>query len=579
MARGDAPGPQPGQDPRRRQGDASSCRYFDASGKKLERTERLDIPGRTFRKEGLGKDVTDKFLAGLPGIQKEGCDGLITSARWVVHRMPAHVRTVCLEFFGNAKDAVPSIVEIKDFLFASKKPGGAKLAGLEHLDDRYLKAVGYATKSKRATSGSGLPKMVLVGDIVGDDEQRGRARHQRGRAHRQLAPRRRLRRRQRRCAQEVLARPQAHGGHRQAHQRLQDQRGRRHPARADGRVHRRHRAHQHRAVAAQQARAGRRAGGSSSPRRAAAGQGRRRRRDPERRAARGPRAAGAGAAGRGARAVAGWLDGWTGTAGDGAASSRCCRTRALRASWKTQILQAAAAAVRRRGLRAGARRVPAHPQGGAARPRLGGAAHARRRRQRAHQHPRQQRQLRDAADGARGGGAHHGAGAQPRRRDLGRARHRHHQARVPDRRRAARRSPTTSGASTPRAASTRASCCAYARPTDELRRRPEPRLHAELRPDGPRVADHAAERHRRDQRLDQGLPALRQVQAGVRHARAARQPAVQPAQQDPRHLAADRGLPLRGADAARHLRSGTGKSSRTWPTTARCATSACRRAR
>jgi len=141
-------------------------RYFDATGKKLERTERLDIPGRTFRKEGLGKDVTDKFLAGLPGVQKEGCDGLITSARWVVHRMPAHVRTVCLEFFGNPKDCVPSIVDIKDFMFGEmKKPGGAILAGLEHLDDRYLKAVGYATKSKRG----GLPKMVLIGDIVGDD--------------------------------------------------------------------------------------------------------------------------------------------------------------------------------------------------------------------------------------------------------------------------------------------------------------------------------------------------------------------------------------------------------------------------
>ncbi|MEH0165205.1 FAD/FMN-binding oxidoreductase [Paucibacter sp. JuS9] len=142
-------------------------RYFDASGKKLERTERLDIPGRTFRKEGLGKDVTDKFLAGLPGIQKEGCDGLITSARWIVHRMPKHVRTVCLEFFGNPKDCVPSIVDIKDFMFAeAKNEGGAILAGLEHLDDRYLKAVGYATKSKRG----GLPKMVLIGDIVGDDE-------------------------------------------------------------------------------------------------------------------------------------------------------------------------------------------------------------------------------------------------------------------------------------------------------------------------------------------------------------------------------------------------------------------------
>ena len=140
-------------------------KYFDASGKTVERVERLVVPGRTFRKEGLGKDVTDKFLAGLPGIQKEGCDGLITSCRWVVHKMPAHTRTVCLEFFGNAKDAVPSIVEIKDFMFAEAKAGGAILAGLEHLDDRYLKAVGYATKSKRG----GLPKMVLIGDIAGDD--------------------------------------------------------------------------------------------------------------------------------------------------------------------------------------------------------------------------------------------------------------------------------------------------------------------------------------------------------------------------------------------------------------------------
>jgi len=142
--------------------------YFGPDGKTLLRTERLDIPGGTFRKAGLGKDVTDKFLAGLPGVQKEGCDGLITSARWVLHRMPAHTRTVCLEFFGNPKDAVPSIVEIKDYLDRLQRNGSAQpvlLAGLEHLDDRYLKAVGYSTKSKRG----GLPKMVLIGDVVGDD--------------------------------------------------------------------------------------------------------------------------------------------------------------------------------------------------------------------------------------------------------------------------------------------------------------------------------------------------------------------------------------------------------------------------
>jgi FAD/FMN-containing dehydrogenase len=124
-------------------------RYFKADGKTPIRTETLAIPGKTFRKEGLGKDVTDKFLSGLPGVQKEGCDGLITSARWIVHRMPVHTRTVCMEFFGNAKDAVPSIVEIKDYMFAEQKRSGVLLAGLEHLDDRYLRAVGYATKSKR----------------------------------------------------------------------------------------------------------------------------------------------------------------------------------------------------------------------------------------------------------------------------------------------------------------------------------------------------------------------------------------------------------------------------------------------
>ncbi|MGC3981656.1 MAG: FAD/FMN-binding oxidoreductase [Steroidobacteraceae bacterium] len=130
------------------------------------RTERLDIKGASFRKVGLGKDVTDKFLGGLPGVQKEGCDGLITSARWIVHRMPKHTRTVCLEFFGQARDAIPSIVEIKSYLDSNQQRTGVLLAGLEHLDERYLRAVGYTTKSKRGT----LPKMVLLGDIVGDDE-------------------------------------------------------------------------------------------------------------------------------------------------------------------------------------------------------------------------------------------------------------------------------------------------------------------------------------------------------------------------------------------------------------------------
>ncbi len=130
------------------------------------RTARIEIEGRKFRKAGLGKDVTDKFLGGLPGVQKEGCDGVITSARWVLHRMPKHIRTVCMEFFGQARHAIPSIVEIKSFLDARARADGTQLAGLEHLDERYLRAVGYTTKSRRGA----LPKMVLLGDIVGDDE-------------------------------------------------------------------------------------------------------------------------------------------------------------------------------------------------------------------------------------------------------------------------------------------------------------------------------------------------------------------------------------------------------------------------
>lgn len=127
-------------------------------------TDVLRMPGASFRKKGLGKDVSNKCLGGLPGVQKEGCDGLITSATWILHKMPPFARTVCLEFFGAAGLAGPAIVEITQLL--DSHPKGCMLAGLEHLDDRYLHAVNYPVKSRRGE----YPKMVLVGDIVGNDE-------------------------------------------------------------------------------------------------------------------------------------------------------------------------------------------------------------------------------------------------------------------------------------------------------------------------------------------------------------------------------------------------------------------------
>ena len=97
---------------------------FGADGKTpTGEAEILEMPGSALRKQGLGKDVTDKFLGGLPGVQKEGCDGLITSARFVLHRMPEHVRTVCLEFFGNDLAQAPGRLFAEAFRTALERRG------------------------------------------------------------------------------------------------------------------------------------------------------------------------------------------------------------------------------------------------------------------------------------------------------------------------------------------------------------------------------------------------------------------------------------------------------------------------
>ena len=137
--------------------------HFRADGVTADgEAETLEIPGDQLRRSGLGKDVTNKFLGGLPGIQKEGCDGLITSGRFILHRMPSHIHTLCLEFFGtNLKQAVSSIVEIIELIDNRED---ILLSGLEHLDERYIKAVKYSTKAARPD----LPKMILLIDLSSD---------------------------------------------------------------------------------------------------------------------------------------------------------------------------------------------------------------------------------------------------------------------------------------------------------------------------------------------------------------------------------------------------------------------------
>ena len=114
------------------------------------RTERLSIPGRTFRKAGLGKDVTNKLLNGLPAIQKEGTAGIIVSAAFVLHRMPDFGRTVCLVYYGTVAESSHAIVEVRDFVRGQPT---VELAGLEHFDWRYVRAVGYRAKLE----GRGMP--------------------------------------------------------------------------------------------------------------------------------------------------------------------------------------------------------------------------------------------------------------------------------------------------------------------------------------------------------------------------------------------------------------------------------------
>lgn len=125
----------------------------------------LKISGNRFRHAGLGKDVTDKFLSGLPGVQKEGCDGLISSARFILHKGRQSTYTVCLEFYDyDLRTSVPAIVQLRDELSLNPE---VDLAGLEHLDWRYIKAVNYTPKSALGT----LPRMVLLVDISADDNQ------------------------------------------------------------------------------------------------------------------------------------------------------------------------------------------------------------------------------------------------------------------------------------------------------------------------------------------------------------------------------------------------------------------------
>ena len=72
VARGRAPRPQPRQASTTRRWRASASRRYEPDGTTLKSEEMLEVEGKRLRKEGLGKDVTDKFLAGPAGRAEGG---------------------------------------------------------------------------------------------------------------------------------------------------------------------------------------------------------------------------------------------------------------------------------------------------------------------------------------------------------------------------------------------------------------------------------------------------------------------------------------------------------------------------
>jgi FAD/FMN-containing dehydrogenase/Fe-S oxidoreductase len=148
---------------------------FEVEDEQGQTLKVIELRGSDIRKKGLWKDITNKALGGVPGLQKEGTDGVITSAEFVLYPEYPAKRTLCLEFFGEDMDeASRAILDLsRAFPFADND--AETLLSLEHFDDEYVRAIDYRVKAVRAET----PKAVLLIDVAGHSEEqaaRGAAR-------------------------------------------------------------------------------------------------------------------------------------------------------------------------------------------------------------------------------------------------------------------------------------------------------------------------------------------------------------------------------------------------------------------
>jgi FAD/FMN-containing dehydrogenase/Fe-S oxidoreductase len=142
---------------------------FDVLDDQGEMQETISLPGSDIRGANLGKDVSNKFLGGLPGIQKEGVDGIITEACFTLYSRPAFSRTLCLEFYGRSMH--PAMLVINDLVALRdtiRDQGDlVKMSALEEFGPKYVQAIEYQKKSERY---EGEPISVLLIQMDADDE-------------------------------------------------------------------------------------------------------------------------------------------------------------------------------------------------------------------------------------------------------------------------------------------------------------------------------------------------------------------------------------------------------------------------
>ncbi|MCG8532245.1 MAG: FAD-binding oxidoreductase [Desulfovibrionales bacterium] len=130
----------------------------------------ISLRGDQIRKAGLGKDVTNKFLGGLPGVQKEGTDGIITEATFICYPQQKHDRVLVLEFFGrsmrNAMLVIKDIVSLRDKI---RTEGDlVKISALEEFGVKYVEAIEYQTKSAKYCHER--PISVLIVELNSNDQ-------------------------------------------------------------------------------------------------------------------------------------------------------------------------------------------------------------------------------------------------------------------------------------------------------------------------------------------------------------------------------------------------------------------------